>query len=79
VQFRYYIEGEARIEVGVFTVSGERVALIHETKNGGDGQNATTIWEASHVAPGIYLCKVVITDANGERVTRSIKKIALIK
>ncbi len=78
VNFAYTVPGAAKITIDIFRLTGERVASIVEHKQG-TGQTLTTSWQAAGVAPGVYLCRVVITDAEGKIVLSQTKKVALIQ
>lgn len=79
VTFAYTVAGLSSVTIDVYRLTGERVARITERKNGGTGQTLTTSWDAAGVAPGIYLCRVQVTDADGRVVVDQKKKVALIK
>lgn len=49
------------------------------TSNRGNHQTLTTTWKAANVAPGIYLCRIVIKDASGRVILSQKKKVALIR
>ena len=67
------------MEIDLYTIRGERVAHLVERKDGGAGQTLSTTWEAAGVAPGIYVARIVITDATGKVVLEQKNKVALIK
>ncbi len=73
------MQGAAKAEIDIYRLTGERVAHIVENRNGGAGQTLTTAWDAANVAPGIYLCRIKITDVNGKIILDQKKKIALLK
>lgn len=79
VNFAYTVQGAAKAEIDIYRLTGERVAHIVENRNGGAGQTLTTAWDAANVAPGIYLCRIKITDVNGKIILDQKKKIALLK
>lgn len=79
VTFAYNAAGLANVTIDVYRLTGERVARITDRKNGGTGQTLTTAWDAAGIAPGIYLCRIQITDAEGRVVVDQKKKVALIK
>lgn len=79
VTFAYTLSGPVRIKIDIYRLTGERVATIAEHQNGGTGQTLTSIWEAAQVAPGIYFCRIVATDAGGKEVLNVKKKIALVR
>ncbi|MEW6517016.1 MAG: T9SS type A sorting domain-containing protein [candidate division FCPU426 bacterium] len=78
VVFAYTVPGASRIEIDIYHLTGERVARIEEGKNN-SGQTLTTAWEAAGVAPGIYLCRIKITDANGRVLLDQRKKVAIVR
>jgi len=79
VNFAYTVSGEAKVTIDVYQFTGERVAQIVERVNGGAGQTMTTAWNAPAVAPGIYVCRIKITDASGRVLLDQKKRVALIK
>lgn len=79
VRFAYTVSGAAKVEIDIYRLTGERVAHIAENRDGGAGQTLTTVWDAANVAPGIYLCRVKITDSQGQVVLDQKKKVALIR
>ena len=79
VLFAYTVAGSAKVDIDIFRLTGERVAHIEERKDGGSGQTFTTAWEAAGVAPGVYFCRIVATDAAGKEVFNVKKKMALVR
>ncbi|MEW6516369.1 MAG: FG-GAP-like repeat-containing protein [candidate division FCPU426 bacterium] len=79
VFFAYTVPGAGKVTIDIFTLAGERVASVTETVNGGTGQTLRTAWDAVNVAPGVYLCRIVITDAGGQVLMKEKKKVAIIK
>ncbi|MEW6516372.1 MAG: hypothetical protein AB1439_05635 [candidate division FCPU426 bacterium] len=79
VTFAYTVTGQASVTIDVYRLTGERVARITDRKQGGAGQTLTTIWDAAGIAPGIYLCRIQVTDAAGRVVVDQKKKVAIIK
>ncbi|MCD4812665.1 T9SS type A sorting domain-containing protein [bacterium] len=79
VNFAYTISGQAKVVIDIYKLTGERVANITEHVDGGTGQTLSTAWNAVDVAPGIYFCRIVITDNSGKQVFKIMKKVALIK
>ncbi len=79
VTFAYAAQGTAKVVIDIYRLTGERVARIEERKDSSNGQTNTTTWEAAGVAPGIYFCRVVATDAAGKEVLNVKKKVALIR
>jgi len=79
VNFAYTLNGSGRVVIDIYKFSGERVAHIVEHRDGGLGQTLTTAWEAAGVAPGIYLCRIVITDRSGKEVTNLKKKVPRVR
>jgi hypothetical protein len=76
IWFYYAIEGSAQIEIEIFNVVGEKgVTLTNSHANSGYYR---THWNISHVAPGIYLYRVHIKDAVGQK-TIGIKKLVIVK
>lgn len=67
--------GQARVVV--YNLAGDRIAEVAQYLPAGRGQ--VLDWQASGVAPGIYLCRVVITDAEGRVVLNQSKKVAVIR
>ncbi|MCD4814526.1 T9SS type A sorting domain-containing protein [bacterium] len=79
VNFAYTISGAGKVVIDIYKLTGERVANITEHVNGGTGQTLSTAWNAVDVAPGIYFCRIVITDGSGKVILNQKKKVALIK
>jgi parallel beta-helix repeat protein len=79
VHFAYLISGEAKITINIYQITGERVASIVENKDGGGGQTLTTSWQAAGVAPGVYLCQIIIRDGTGQIAMNYKRKVALIR
>jgi uncharacterized delta-60 repeat protein len=79
VQFAYTVTGSAKVVIDIYRFTGERVAHIEERKDGGSGQTLTTAWEAAGVAPGVYFCRIVITDALGRESLNVKRKVALVR
>ncbi len=78
VAFAYAAPGVAKVKIDIYRLTGERVASLEERKDG-SAQTFTTAWEAAGVAPGIYFCRIVATDASGKEVLNVKKKVALVK
>jgi hypothetical protein len=79
VNFAYNLTGPGKVQIDIYHLTGERVASITEYKDGGQGQTLSTTWEAMGVAPGIYICRIVVTDSGGKEILRLMKKVALIR
>lgn len=79
LHFAYTVNGSVKTQIDVYRLTGERAATIVEHQNGGAGQTLVTSWQATGVAPGVYLCRVVITDAEGRVVLDEKKKVAIIR
>lgn len=79
VDFAYTVAGAGKVTIDIYKVTGERVATITEHVNGGTGQTLRTAWDAVDVAPGVYLCRIVITDGSGQVILNEKKKVALIQ
>ena len=77
VNFAYTVSGAVKITIDIYQLTGERVARIVEHKHGG-GQTLVTSWQAAGVVPGVYLARIVITDASGKVMLSKQKKVALI-
>lgn len=78
VNFAYTISGTIKVQIDIFRLTGERVASIVDHKQG-TGQTLITAWNADGIAPGIYLCRVVITDGEGNEVLNQTNKVAVVK
>ncbi len=78
VTFAYAAPNLAKVTIDIYRLTGERVTRIEERKDGGT-QTFTTAWEAAGVAPGIYFCRIVATDASGKEVLNVKKKVALVR
>ncbi|MBN1595841.1 T9SS type A sorting domain-containing protein [candidate division FCPU426 bacterium] len=79
VYFAYVLYSQAKINIDLFNMSGERVARIREDRKGGLGQSLVTTWDCSQVTPGIYLARIVIRDNEGELVIAETRKIAIVR
>ncbi|MCD4812675.1 SBBP repeat-containing protein [bacterium] len=79
VNFAYTVSGQGKVVIDIYKLTGERVATVTEHFNAGTGQTLRTAWDAVDVAPGIYFCRIVITDGSGKEMFRQMKKVALIK
>jgi hypothetical protein len=62
------------LQVDIFNVSGERVALLNRDTGGGPGSAVFNL----ALAPGIYFCRVTCREANGHEDV-SFQKIAVLK
>jgi hypothetical protein len=78
VNIAYFAEGSVSVRIDLYTISGERAALIQEDRDGGSGRTLVTTWEASGAAPGIYLCRITLIKAGAVVAERTLK-IALIR
>ncbi len=79
VKFAYTVTGEVVITIDLYKLTGERVAHIRESQNGGAGQTVVTSWEAAGVAPGMYLARVSIKNSDGQTVIQQTKKVMLVR
>lgn len=77
VKFAYKAAGTAKVSIDLYTLAGERVTSIDEYKSGGNGQTHVTPWDAMHVAPGIYIYRLVIQDDKGTRIKTG--KVAVVR
>jgi parallel beta-helix repeat protein len=77
VTFAYVVSGSMQVSVDVYQFSGERVAHLADFA---DGQNTlhTSVWHCQGVAPGIYLCRVVIKNDDNREVARRVIKVAIL-
>ncbi len=78
VTFAYAAPNVAKVKIDIYRLTGERVASIEEPKDGSE-QTFTTAWQAAGVAPGVYFCRIVATDAAGKEVLNVKKKVALVR
>ncbi len=78
VTFAYAASGVTKVKIDIYRLTGERVASIEEPKDG-SAQTFTTAWQAAGVAPGVYFCRIVATDAAGKEVLNVKKKVALVR
>jgi hypothetical protein len=72
----YSLPQSMDVRLTVFNILGQRVATLVDSQQEACVQNVT--WDASRVASGTYLYRVVARGANGQRFV-SEKKMALIK
>jgi hypothetical protein len=79
VKFAFTVAGAVEITVDLYKLTGERVAHIRDAQNGGSGQTVVTAWEAAGVAPGIYLARITVKNAEGQMVISQTKKVVLIR
>jgi hypothetical protein len=79
VSFAYTMAGYGKVSIDIYRITGERIAHIEEHKDGGGGQTLRTQWDALDIAPGIYICRIIIRDAGGNVFFKEMKKIALVK
>jgi hypothetical protein len=79
VTLAYSLAGPARVVVDVYRASGERTAHIQEDVDGGPGRTVTTCWDSAGVAPGIYFCRLRVTDPSGRELLSQTLKVALLK
>ncbi len=79
VNFVHSVPDADRISIDIYRLDGERVASIVERPTAGPGGTFTTAWQAAGVAPGVYLCRIKITNAAGKVVLNQTKKVALIR
>ena len=79
VSFACTITGPGKITIDCYRLSGERVAHIVEQLDGGAGQTLRTAWQAAEVAPGVYICQIVIRDSSGRTILSEKKKVVIIK
>lgn len=74
--FRYPVQAPATVRIDVVNLIGEKIITLAEDKS--LAGEALTAWDISHVAPGVYLYRVQITDPQGQR-TLPWKKLIVIK
>jgi hypothetical protein len=77
VHFLLHLKEAGQAKVAVYNLAGDKIAEVAQYLPAGRGQ--VLDWQASGAAPGVYLCRIVITDANGQVVLSQSKKVALIK
>jgi hypothetical protein len=79
VTFAYAAADAARVKIDIYHLTGERAAHIEETPGTTGSATHFTVWEAAGAAPGVYFCRVVVTDSTGREVIKTMKKIALVR
>jgi hypothetical protein len=79
VTFAYAAADAARVKIDIYHLTGERAAHIEETPGATGQATHFTVWEAAGVAPGVYFCRVVVTDSTGRELLNVKKKVALVK
>jgi len=70
VCIRLGLEQESEVEVGIFDVAGERIALLRDTVLPG----GWLVWNCRTAAPGIYLARIHIKSQK-----TVVRKIAIIR
>ena len=74
--FYYTCRPPARVTIDIMNVAGEKVMTLTDTP---PGQGlAHTSWETGKLAPGIYLYRAYIEDADGVR-TFGWQKFAVVR
>ncbi|MEW6516823.1 MAG: hypothetical protein AB1439_07970 [candidate division FCPU426 bacterium] len=79
VHFALAVERTADVTIDVYRLTGERVARIVEQKDPGAQGYIITTWEAAGVAPGVYLCRILVKSLDGEILIDRKHKVALIR
>lgn len=79
VVFAFTAEGAVQAAVDCYSMAGERVARVTGASDAGSGQTLTLAWKTAGLAPGIYICRVVVKDASGHEIVRQVKKVAVIR
>jgi len=80
VIFAYRALGAIRVSLDIFKITGERVASVQENKTGYPNEVLETVWNAVNAPPGIYFCRLTVTDVNGAGIWVDVtKKIAIAK
>ncbi|MEW6516374.1 MAG: T9SS type A sorting domain-containing protein [candidate division FCPU426 bacterium] len=79
VIFGYQANGPVTATLDIYRMTGERVASVQEQAVGSPSQVLTMVWNAAQVAPGIYFCRLVVTNDQGLQVVNQVKKVAIIK
>ncbi|NTV52807.1 MAG: T9SS type A sorting domain-containing protein, partial [Candidatus Firestonebacteria bacterium] len=74
--FYYACQAPAQVTIDIVNVAGEKIASLTDTPAASG--TARISWDASKLAPGIYLYRARIEDADGVR-TFSWQKIAVVK
>ncbi len=86
VKLTYTLSRDAEVVVSIYDTSGEQVleSVFLAGSNGGQlGANDAFTWEGRRnffelVTPGVYICRITATDADGESTTEGTK-IAVIR
>ncbi len=79
VMFGYTASGPVTATLDIYRMTGERVASVREQAVGSPGEVLTMVWNSAQVAPGIYFCRLVVTDSKGIQVVNQVKKVAIVK
>jgi hypothetical protein len=79
VMFGYTASGPVTATLDIYRMTGERVASVREQAVGSPGEVLTMVWNSAQVAPGIYFCRLVVTDSKGTQVVNTVKKVAIFK
>jgi hypothetical protein len=65
------------MEVSIYAISGERVAWLRKSLDA--GMVNIVNWNCAGIAPGVYLARIAVKDANGQESYKETKKIAIIR
>ncbi len=76
IRFYYRTVGPAEVLIEIYNAAGEHCASVKDIAY--QAEYHQTPWDISGMAPGIYLYRVNLKEANGER-PLPIKKLAIIR
>ncbi|NTV52287.1 MAG: T9SS type A sorting domain-containing protein [Candidatus Firestonebacteria bacterium] len=77
IHFLAKVEGQVRIQVVIFNISGEKVARLESVGNGAEN-GVTLVWECKTMAAGIYFCQVIAKDPSARLVLDKKLKVAVL-
>lgn len=72
VRFIWDEPNAERIQIDIFNLSGERIAVLRA-----DHPGQGIVWQTTGIAPGVYCARIVLT-VNGARRQLPVKKIAIL-
>jgi hypothetical protein len=79
VSFAYQTGETVSVTLDVYKLTGERVGNVIEQQTGSLGTVLQTVWDATNVAPGVYLCHLKAVGTGGRTWVDVVKKVAIVK
>lgn len=74
--FYYRLDNSARVEIEIFNVLGEKIAVLNDTKSG-TGYNRIA-WNIENIAAGVYLYRMKTEGTSGRHVS-TLKRLVIVK